>query len=151
MPTVQNFNTDNYLGTWHEIARLPNGFEKGLSCVTATYSLKTNGKIKVVNKGYKAEKDKWEDITGVAWAPNKSRAAEIKVRFFWPFAGDYFVLSINPDYTQALVGSPSRKFLWILSKSPQMNQTDYEALLKKAEELGFEVGAMDKIDQSCFN
>ena len=99
LQTVEKVDIDSYLGTWYEIARLPNSFEKGLECVTATYSLKENGKIEVLNKGYSAEKKKGFDTAkGTAWIPDPDYPGRLKVTFFWPFSGDYYIISLDEAY-----------------------------------------------------
>ena len=91
LTTVKSLDLKRYQGTWYEIARLPNSFEKNLIAVTATYSIKGNGKVEVLNQGYKSGL-KRKSVTGTAWVPRKEYPGRLKVRFFWPFSGDYYVI-----------------------------------------------------------
>ncbi|KAA3630391.1 MAG: hypothetical protein DWQ02_18055 [Bacteroidetes bacterium] len=150
LPTVDVVDLDKYSGLWYEIAKLPNSFEKGLDCVTATYSLKDNGKIKVENKG-RLLKDvsRYKDITGTAWVPDEAFPGRIKVRFFWPFSGDYYIIDLGEQYEYALVGSPSRNFLWILSRTPEMDKDQFDQLLEVAARNGFDTSAVESVNQDC--
>ena len=95
LPTVDRVDIRKYSGTWYEIARLPNSFEKGLECVTATYTLKSNGKIEVLNKGYSAKKDKFQTAKGTALVPDPAYPGRLKVTFFWPFYGNYYIMELD--------------------------------------------------------
>jgi apolipoprotein D and lipocalin family protein len=148
--TVSPVNLEKYAGTWYEIARLPNRFERDLECVTATYTLKDNGKIEVINRGYKVgESQKTSKIKGVAWVPDKNFPGRLKVRFFWPFSGNYYIIELDNNYRYALVGEPSRKYLWILSKDKQLDSNIYSSLLEKADQMGFDTKKVIKINQDC--
>jgi apolipoprotein D and lipocalin family protein len=140
-----------YAGTWYEIARFPNRFERNLKCVTADYSLTENGAIKVINKGYNVNKEKWSEANGTAKVPNSKKPGEIKVSFFKPFYGDYFIIKLDKDYKHVLVGSPSREYLWILSRAKKMNQNEYEKYVGIAKEKGFNVSILEKTVQDCTN
>jgi len=148
LETVDQVDIQKYSGTWYEIARLPNSFEKGLKCVTATYSLKDNGKIKVENRGVKTDV-KVSDIEGTAWQPDSAYPGRLKVRFFWPFSGDYYIMKLADDYSYSLVGSPSRKFLWILSRSKSISDETKSELLQYAKDRGFAVEKMEMILHDC--
>lgn len=148
LDTVPNVDIEKYSGTWYEIARLPNSFEKGLKCVTATYSLKENGKIKVENRGVKAD-GKVSDIEGTAWQSDGEYPGRLKVRFFWPFSGNYYIMKLADDYSYSLVGSPSRKFLWILSRSKSISEETKSELLQYAKDRGFAVENMEMILHDC--
>jgi apolipoprotein D and lipocalin family protein len=150
LPVVREVDIEKYSGTWYEIARLPNSFEKGLKCVTATYRLREDGKIEVINRGHKTEKPgKISKIKGVARVPDKNQPAKLKVTFFWPFSGNYYIIELDKDYRYALVGEPSRKYLWILARDKKLDLEIYESLLKKAEELGFDSKSVIRTDQDC--
>jgi apolipoprotein D and lipocalin family protein len=141
---------NRYTGTWYEIARFPNSFEKGLKCVTATYTLRDDGRITVLNKGHKVENPSVvKQSQGVAWIPDKTYPAKLKVRFFWPFSGDYWILSLDPSYRFVLVGDPSLKYLWILSRTKTMEEDDYRYLLDKARENGFDISKLMLVEQNC--
>jgi apolipoprotein D and lipocalin family protein len=149
LATKADFDLNKYLGTWYEIARFPHSFEKGLSCVSAEYSLREDGKINVKNKGFQTNKEKWTSIDGVARVPDISKPGEIKVQFFWPFSGDYFVIDVDEEYHYALVGSPSRKYLWILSREVQLNEITIQQITAAAEEAGFEVSKLERVEHNC--
>ncbi|MBN1338758.1 MAG: lipocalin family protein [Bacteroidales bacterium] len=150
LEVVENLDIRKYTGTWYEIARLPNSFEKNLVCVSATYSLRDDGKITVFNKGHlSGTPSETKEITGVAWVPDPQDSAKLKVSFFWPFAGRYWVLAIDNDYSYALVGDPSRKFLWILARTKTLPQETVMQLLGEAMEKGFDTGKVVMVDQGC--
>ncbi len=150
LPVVSRVDLAKYAGTWYEIARLPNSFEKGLKCVTATYRLREDGKIEVINRGQKiGEPGKISKIKGVARIPDKKQPAKLKVRFFWPFSGNYYILELDDNYRYALVGEPSRKYLWVLARDKQLGDNIYESLLKKAENMGFDSKRVVKTEQDC--
>lgn len=143
---VQNFELDRYLGKWYEIARFDHTFERGLVGVTAEYSIRDDGKIKVVNSGFRETLDGKRSVaTGKAKIPNKQVPAKLKVSFFWIFYADYFVLELDKEYQWAIVGSKSDKYLWILSRSPQMDDDLYKELLNKAAERGYDVSKLIKV------
>lgn len=139
-PTVQKIDPVRYAGEWHEIARLPNTFERGLVAAKATYSVNPDGTLKVINEGLK-ENGKNTSIEGIARFVNPEDPGKLKVRFNkFPanlFEGDYWILDLNAQYTQALVGSPNRKFLWLLSKDQHDQQEDFKDFIKKATDLNF--------------
>ncbi len=150
LQTVEKVDLDSYLGTWYEIARLPNGFEKGLECVTANYSLKENGKIEVLNKGYsKEKKGGFDTAKGTAWVPDQDYPGRLKVTFFWPFSGDYYIIALDEAYTYALVGDPSRAYLWVLSRTKEIDMEIYSRLIEIAEELGFKTEDVLLVNQDC--
>jgi apolipoprotein D and lipocalin family protein len=139
-----------YTGTWYEIARLPNSFERKLKCITATYTLRDDGKITVLNKGhYISEPLKVNTASGVAWVPDKNTPAKLKVQFFWPFSGNYWIIYLEKDYKYVLVGDPSFKYLWILCRDKKMDENTYQMLLKKAIENGFDIKPLIKVEQDC--
>ncbi|MDX5321434.1 MAG: lipocalin family protein [Bacteroidota bacterium] len=151
LTTVQELDLSKYQGVWHEIVRLPKSFEKNLDCVTATYTLLPSGKVEVVNRGRNTkDTSEWKSVKGSAKVPDSGKPGQLKVTFFWPFAGDYYVIDLAPDYRYALVGNPGRSYLWILSRNPQMPETEINLLLEKAKSLGFPVESIERINQSCF-
>ena len=152
LKVVDDVDLNKYTGTWYEIARLPNRFEKGLKCITATYELREDGKITVINRGYQIEDPtEFEEAKGWAKVPNKEQPGKLKVTFFWPFFGKYWILDLDSDYQYALVGSPSRKYLWILSRKKKMDQEIYQNLIEKAKSMGFDTSKMIRPDQDCGN
>lgn len=149
LPTVEKVDLSKYAGMWYEIARLPNSFEKGLECVTATYTLKSNGKIEVLNKGYSAEKGKYKTAKGTAQVPDMAYPGRLKVTFFWPFYGKYYIMALDENYQYVLVGDPSRKYLWILSRSRTLDEPIYSELMALAKTQGFDTDQVIRIDQNC--
>ena len=136
---VTNFDKAKYLGKWFEIARLDYKWEKNLNNVTAEYSLKDDGTIKVDNRGYNVKKDKWEESIGKAKLVKKDNVGMLKVSFFGPFYSGYNVIAVDPDYKYALVAGESLKYMWILSREttiPESVKADY---LIKAQEIGYNV------------
>ena len=147
---VQSVDLKRYTGVWYEIARLPNPFEKNLKCVTATYTLRDDGKITVLNKGHKiSDPEVVNSSKGVAWVPDKKVPAKLKVQFFWPFSGNYWIIHLDKDYRYVLVGDPSFKYLWILSREMVMDEATYKMLLDKAISEGFDVKPIIKVEQDC--
>ncbi len=150
LTTVPKVDINRYLGQWHEIARFPNRFEKGLECVTANYSLKKNGKIEVLNKGFRSnDPSKAETAKGSAWVPDKNFPGRLKVTFFWPFAGNYYIIALDENYRYALVGDPSREYLWILAREKELDETIYQHLVDIARQNGFDPNKLEKIAQDC--
>lgn len=148
LKTVDSVDVKRYMGTWFEIAKLPQRFEKGLVGITANYSLLPDGKVRVINSGYKEDfNGKLKTIKGKAWVADTATSAKLKVSFFWPFAGNYWILELGKDYEYAVVGEESRKYLWILSRTPQMDEAVYNELLKRVQDKGFDISKLEKIPQ----
>lgn len=136
--SVSPFDVNRYLGQWYEIARLDHSFERGLSEVSATYTLKPDGSLEVLNKGYDAKRDKWKSATGRALFTGPQTQGSLKVSFFGPFYGGYHVIALDQvGYQWAMISGPDRDYLWILARSKTIAPGIREALLKKAAELGF--------------
>lgn len=146
---VKELDLQKYLGTWYEIARYDHRFERGLVGVTADYSIRDDGKIKVVNSGYKNSLDgEFSTAVGKAKIPNPTNVpAKLKVSFFLFFYGDYFVMELDKDYQWAVIGSSSDKYLWILSRKPQMEKELYAELLSRLEKRGYDVSNLIKVKQ----
>lgn len=147
---VSHVDLNRYTGTWYEIARLPNSFERGLKCTTATYELRDDGRITVINRGVKVDDPtKIDEAKGVAWVPDASEPGKLRVRFFWPFSGDYWIIDLDPDYQYVLVGSPNHKYLWVLARDRFIPDEVYLPLLEKAKEKGFDLTNLIKVSQYC--
>ena len=135
---VTGFEIDRYLGTWYEIARLDHSFERGLSAVTADYSLRDDGGVRVVNRGYNDQSGEWDEAIGKAYFVGASDVGQLKVSFFGPFYGGYNIIELDKsDYQYSLVAGPDRDYLWILSRTPQMEPNILQSLVNKARKLGF--------------
>lgn len=147
---VSSVDLKRYAGTWYEIARLPFYVERKLKCITATYTLREDGKITVLNQGhYITDPGKISSAKAVAWIPDKNVPAKLKVQFFWPFNGNYWIIDLDKDYRYALVGDPSLKYLWILCREKKMEEPTYNMLLKKATDNGYDVRPIIKTEQDC--
>jgi len=145
---VKDLDIDRYLGTWYEIARYDHRFERGLEGVTASYSLREDGMIRVVNAGFKGSLDgERTEAVGKAKIPDPDVPSKLKVSFFWFFYGDYFVLELDEDYRWAVIGSSSDNYLWILSRAPQMEDSLYNDLLDRLTTRGYDVGKLMKVEQ----
>ncbi|KEZ78561.1 outer membrane lipoprotein Blc [Salinisphaera hydrothermalis C41B8] len=134
---VQPFSLNHYLGRWYEIARLDHRFEKGLDCVTATYSKRADGGVRVVNRGVNLAKDKVSEAVGKAYFVAGDNTGRFKVSFFGPFYAGYNVIALDPDYRHALIAGPNRDYLWILSRTPRLSAATRAALIQRAADLGF--------------
>ena len=148
LETVDNVDVNRYLGKWYEIARLPNSFQKECDCTTAEYSLIDSTTIRVINKCLK--KGKLDEANGKAFVVEGSNNSKLRVQFFWPFRGDYWIIALDKNnYQYALVGTPSRKYLWILSRTPKMDNATFENLLSIAREKGFDTSKLLITKQEC--
>ena len=149
MQVVKNVDVNRYAGTWYEIARLPNSFERDLVGVTATYTVRNDGKIDVLNQGYVQTLDgRLKTTKGTARVPNPEESGKLKVYFFLFFGADYFILELDQEnYQYALVGSSTPDFLWILSRTPQMDPKIYDMLVDKARRLGYPVENLIEVPQ----
>ncbi len=134
---VSPFKKNSYLGKWYEIARLDFRFERGLDNTTAEYSIHKDGSIKVVNRGYNSQKDKWSEAIGKAKFAGDENVAMLKVSFFGPFYAGYNVIAIDSDYKYALVAGSSLNYLWILSRKTSIPQATKDQYLKIAKDLGY--------------
>lgn len=147
LEVVQSVDLTRYVGQWYEISRLPNSFQKKCAdTVTANYTIRADGKIEVVNRCRKASGE-YTTAKGKAKIVDKKTNAKLKVTFFWPFYGNYWILDLGPNYEYAVVGEPDRKYLWILSRSPQMDEALYQQLLQKMAAKGFNTEKMVRTSQ----
>ena len=145
---VKELDAKRYMGVWYEIARYPHSFEKGLVGVTATYTLRDDGMISVLNQGYDGSfEGKLKQANGKAKIPNPAEQGKLRVSFFWIFYGDYFVLDLDKDYQHVLIGSSSPDYLWILSRTPKMDPDVYKRLVDKARGLGYDVSKLGLVAQ----
>jgi apolipoprotein D and lipocalin family protein len=139
LETVPRVDLERYLGTWYEIATIPQRFQKDCVGVSATYTLRDDAKIEVLNKCRKKTLDgELKTVKGKAWVVDKETNAKLKVQFFWPFKADYWIIELAPDYHYAVVGHPSRKYLWILCRTPQMDEALYQDLVQRIANKGYD-------------
>lgn len=146
---VNNFETTRYLGKWYEIARLDHSFERGLSHVTADYSLRQDGGLKVLNRGYKDADAKWKEAEGKAYFVDKKDVGYLKVSFFGPFYGSYIVFDLDQqDYSYSMISGPDKSYLWLLSRTPTMDPALQQRLVEKARGLGFDTSKLIYVKQN---
>lgn len=136
---VKPFDLKKYMGTWYEIARMKNRFEKDLKYITAEYSLNENGTVKVINKGFNPETEKYEEVTGQAILAGEENEAKLKVSFFGPLYSGYNVVKIDPEYKYALVAGKNRRYLWLLSRDNDMPPHIRKEYLQEAMRLGYDI------------
>lgn len=137
---VENFELDRYLGKWFEIARLDHSFERGLHQVTANYSLRDDGGVRVINRGYSPEKGEWEEAEGKAYFVGEKDMGYLKVSFFGPFYGSYIVFELDqPGYEYAFISGPNTGYLWLLAREPTVDGAVIERFRARATELGFDL------------
>jgi apolipoprotein D and lipocalin family protein len=150
LPAVDDVDLSRYQGKWFEIARLPTRFERACAAdVSAEYSLREDGNIRVVNS-CKETDGQVKIAKGIAKLRNpKGPKSQLKVSFFWPFYGDYWILHLDRQYRWALVGTPDRHYLWILSREPELAGETYTRLLTKARTLGFDTARVIRTRQSA--
>ncbi len=140
---VDHFQIERYLGKWYEIARLDHSFERGLTRVSAEYSLREDGGVRVLNRGYLAGKGKWKEAEGKAYFVNGPDQGFLKVSFLGPFYGSYVILELDQqDYSYALVCGPDKSYLWILARSPELDKDVRDLLISRASSLGFDTGKL---------
>ncbi len=149
LKSVESVDLEKYMGRWYEIARFDHSFERGLKCVEANYTMREDGKVTVLNKGTDEKTGKLRSAQGIAKIPDSDLPGVLKVSFFWPFWGNYYIIDLDESYTYALVGEPSRKYLWVLARTKTLNDDVYNDLLKKADSLGFDTGQLLKILHDC--
>lgn len=148
LETVDNVDVERYLGNWYEIANIPNNFQKGCVCTSAEYKLIDANTLRVTNSCLKD--GKLDEANGRAFVVEGTGNAKLKVQFFWPFRGDYWIIELDKEnYTYAVVGTPSRKYLWILSRTSKMDESLYNSLLEKCKANGFDVSKVVKTKQDC--
>lgn len=136
---VDNFDRQAYLGQWYEIARLDHSFERGLSHVTADYSPREDGGLRVINRGYDASEGQWKSAEGKAYFTGDSQLAHLKVSFFGPFYSSYVVFELDRDgYQYAFVSGYNRNYLWLLARTPEVDDALLSRFVQRAKELGFD-------------
>lgn len=145
---IDGFEIDRYLGHWYEIARLDHPFERGLEDVSAHYSLREDGGLRVRNRGYDPEEKVWREVIGRAYPTAEPSVASLKVSFFGPFYGGYHVIDLDPGYETALVSGPTRGYLWILARERSLDLERKQALLAIARAAHFDVDSLIWVDHT---
>ena len=148
LTAVESVELDRYLGVWYEISSYPNWFQRGCTAVTADYSLRDDGLIKVVNSCRKGSLDgKLKQANGRAKVVDTTTNAKLKVSFFGPFWGDYWIIDLDPDYQWVVVGEPKRKYLWILSRTRSMDDDIFGQILSRLPDKGYDPGGLRRTVQ----
>lgn len=148
LDVVEKVDLGRFTGRWYEIARYPHSFEKGCAGVTADYALKQNGRISVVNTCREGSLDgEVRTIEGTARVVDKDSSAKLAVTFFPPFEAPYWILELGDDYDYAVIGEPSRKFLWILSRTPSLDDALYQGILDRVSERGYDPSRLVLVEQ----
>jgi len=149
MDVVATVELERYTGKWYEIASLPQRFQRGCVATTATYTLRADGRIGVLNECRDESFDgKLRQAEGIAWVSDPSDSdAKLKVQFFWPFRGDYWIIELDSDYSYVVIGHPSREYLWILSRTPTMKPDRYATLLEKIKAHGYALDGLNRTPQ----
>lgn len=146
---VDGFDKQRYLGRWYEVARLDHSFERGLSNVTADYSVREDGGIRVINRGYSAEESAWQEAEGRAYFIQDEQLGHLKVSFFGPFYGSYIIFEMDKlDYQYAFIAGNSTDYLWLLARTPTINPELQKHFIKRVGELGFNPQALIFVDQA---
>lgn len=145
LQTVNFVDLNRYQGKWYEIASFPQSFQKGCHCTTAEYTVSNEGYVVVENRCNKGSINGEESyIKGKAFVEENSGNAKLKVQFFWPFRGKYWIIDLAPDYSYAVVGHPNRNYLWILSRTAQMNDSTYKSIVSRIAAQGFDIGKLKR-------
>jgi apolipoprotein D and lipocalin family protein len=142
LEVVSHVELEKYLGKWYEVAHLPFRFEDGCTDITATYGLNKDGTVSVLNECLKDGTLK--QSKGKAKIVDKTTKAKLKVTFFWPFYGDYWIINLGKDYDYSVVGTPNRKYLWILNRTQHMDDALYSQLIEFVKSKGFDVDKLIK-------
>lgn len=145
---VKGFQAERYLGTWYEIARLDHSFERGMQQVTAEYSMREDNGIKVINRGFKDAQQEWAEAEGKAYFVEDEHTGYLKVSFFGPFYGSYIIFDLGENYEYSLVTSANKSYLWLLSRTPTLDQDQQQRLLQRISKLGFATDQLIFVDQS---
>ncbi len=149
LTTVDRVDVGRYLGKWYEIASFPQRFQLGCTATTATYSLRPDGQIDVLNQCHLETVDgELKVATGRARVVDPVTNARLEVSFFRPFWGDYWIIELEPEYEYAVVGHPGRDYLWILSRTPTMDAARYDAILTRLSEKGYQTERLSRTPQA---
>lgn len=146
---VDEFDLNRYLGKWYEIARLDHSFERGLESVVAEYTLREDGGVSVVNRGFSTKTNQWKQAEGKAYFVRSRSEGYLKVSFFGPFYGSYVVFELDKaDYQYAFVAGPSSSYLWLLSRTPTVDQELIDQFIRKSRSLGFNTDSLILVNHS---
>jgi apolipoprotein D and lipocalin family protein len=148
LETVQKVDLNKYAGKWYEIASYPQRFQKGCHCTTAEYALSEKGYVIVENACKRGSVNgKLSSIRGKAFVEKGSGNAKLRVQFFWPFTGKYWIIALADDYSYAVVSHPNKKYLWILARTPKMDEEVYQQIVARLKEKGFDLTKLQRTVQ----
>lgn len=148
LPTVAKVDLQRYAGTWYEIASYPHRFQKGCTASRAVYTLHADGTVGVYNECREGKPDgPLKSVTGKARVVDAGSNARLEVTFFWPFWGDYWIIGLDEDYRWAVVGHPSRDYLWILSRTPTLDEDLYRRIVGRLPALGYDAARLQRTVQ----
>ena len=146
---IDGFEINRYLGTWYEVARLDHRFERGLENISANYSLRADGGVNVLNKGWNTQANEYHQALGIAYFVEQTNKGILEVSFFGPFYGAYNIIELDKkDYSYAMITGPDRSYFWILSRTKQLPETTMQALLEKAKAFGFDTNQLIFVKQN---
>jgi len=144
LAVVPQVDLGRYLGMWYEIASFPQRFQKGCSDSRADYRLRDDGRIEVLNSCVR--NGKVDTAKGKAWVVDKDTNAKLKVSFFWPFRGDYWIIELGKEYEYAVVSAPNMQYLWVLARSPKMDEVQYAGIVARLQERGFDIARLRRTE-----
>lgn len=144
---IKDFEVNRYLGKWYEIARMDHSFERGMDQVTADYSLREDGGVTVLNRGFKTEDKDWNDANGRAYFVEDKKTGFLKVSFFRPFYGAYIIFELDEDYQYAFVAGDTSSYLWLLSRTPTISPELKAHFIEKAQSIGFNTDTLIWVNQ----
>lgn len=148
LETVEYVDLDRYVGTWYDVASFPQRFQKGCHCTSATYA-QEDGYVSVINACNKDSIDGVRSVAnGKAFITDEETNAKLKVQFFWPFKGKYWIIGLDDNYQYAVIGEPSRRYLWILSRTPMLSAELYNEAVKIARSKGFPVENLERVEHN---
>ena len=151
LDVVPRVDLDRYIGKWYDIASFPQSFQEGCNCTSAEYFKTDKDYIRVVNTCRKGSPTgELKTAEGKAFVVENSNNAKLRVQFFWPFRGDYWIIDLAADYSYAVVGDPSRKYLWILSRTPKIDDSIFNAIVERIKAKGFDTSKLLRTNQSCW-
>ena len=149
LQAVDKVDAQRYMGKWYDIANFPQRFQKNCKCTSAEYKLLDDETVEVYNYCLDSETGKVKDITGKAFIADKTTNAKLKVQFFWPFKGDYWIIELADDYNYAVVSEPGKEYLWILSRTPKMDENLLQAIIGRLKEKGFDTSKIVRTVHDC--
>ena len=149
LQAVDKVDAQRYMGKWYDIANFPQRFQKNCKCTSAEYKLLDDETVEVYNYCLDSETGKVKDITGKAFIADKTTNAKLKVQFFWPFKGDYWIIELADDYSYAVVSEPGKEYLWILSRTPKMDENLLQAIIGRLKEKGFDTSKIVRTVHDC--